>query len=225
MRLHLPALFTLDGAGRMLAMNVPGGGAAPRFFLGRTARGCVWAVRHDVDPLTADRLAEVAQSEPDALPDGPVPDEDTPYMGLLSRIAPVSRIWRGPAYRFPETLPEADGVVNVTPANAPVLSRWLPDWLPDVSPAVPMVAVLEDGAAVSVCASVRITGAAHEAGVDTHPRFRGRGLAGRVTAAWAARVRDSGAVPLYSTSWENEASRSVATRLGLIHYGSTVHIT
>jgi hypothetical protein len=33
--------------------------------------------------------------------------------------------------------------------------------------------VIEEGRAVSVCASARITRAAHEAGVETVPRFAG----------------------------------------------------
>jgi hypothetical protein len=32
-------------------------------------------------------------------------------------------------------------------------------------------------------------------------------------------------VPLYSTSWENEPSRTLAKTLGLIQYGVDLHIT
>jgi predicted GNAT family acetyltransferase len=76
-----------------------------------------------------------------------------------------------------------------------------------------------------VCASVRVTVDAHEAGVETHPDFRGRGQGARAVAAWATLVRESGAVPLYSTSWSNEASRRLASRLGLVQFGSDLHIT
>jgi RimJ/RimL family protein N-acetyltransferase len=79
--------------------------------------------------------------------------------------------------------------------------------------------------AVSVCASVRRTGAGHEAGVETVPAHRGRGYAAQVTLAWAAAVRALGRVPLYSTSWSNERSRAVARKLGLICFGSDLHIT
>ena len=48
----------------------------------------------------------------------------------------------------------------------------------------------------------------------------GVGWPPRVTAAWAlggSRVR--GVIPLYSTSWSNEASLAVARKLGLVGFG------
>jgi predicted GNAT family acetyltransferase len=72
---------------------------------------------------------------------------------------------------------------------------------------------------------VRRTARAHEAGVETHPAFRGRGFAVRAVAAWARAVRATGVLPLYSTSWENHGSRGVARRLGLVQLGSDLHVT
>jgi predicted GNAT family acetyltransferase len=87
-----------------------------------------------------------------------------------------------------------------------------------------MGASLHDGMAVSVCCSVRVTDRAHEAGVETHPEFRGRGHATRAVAEWAAAVWQLRCVPLYSTSWENASSRALARRLGLVQFGADLHI-
>jgi predicted GNAT family acetyltransferase len=72
---------------------------------------------------------------------------------------------------------------------------------------------------------VRVTPTAHEAGVETPKQFRGRGYGGQVVAAWASAVRSLGCIPLYSTSWQNVASQAVAHKLGLVQYGTDLHIT
>lgn len=83
----------------------------------------------------------------------------------------------------------------------------------------------QDGRAVAVCASVRISGQGHETGVETDPAYRRRGYATRAVAAWSQEVKRRG-VPLcfYSTSWENDASRHVAARLGLTLMGADFSI-
>jgi len=88
-----------------------------------------------------------------------------------------------------------------------------------------MMVLPVDGHAVSIGTSVRLTRVAHQDGVDTCRAYRGRGFAPRVVTAWAQAVRDIGRIPLYSTSWQNEASRAVARKLHLICFGSDVHIT
>jgi predicted GNAT family acetyltransferase len=77
-----------------------------------------------------------------------------------------------------------------------------------------MVVSLAEGRAVSVCASVRIAPTAHEAGVETVSDHRRRGHAVAAVRAWAREVETGGALPLYSTSWDNHASRAVAARVG-----------
>jgi RimJ/RimL family protein N-acetyltransferase len=116
-------------------------------------------------------------------------------------------------------------VIHVTHANVSVLESLLRPWIPDVEHSPPLMALVIDDDAVSVCASVRITTRAHEAGVETAPSHRGRGYAARVAAAWAIRVRALGAEPLYSTSWENATSRAVARKLALVHFGNDLHVT
>jgi hypothetical protein len=88
----------------------------------------------------------------------------------------------------------------------------------------PIVAVLEDGHAVSACFSARRSDVAAEAGLETAQAFRGRGLGPRVTSAWALAIRAAGLTPLYSTSWDNDASLAVARKLRLHAYASSWRI-
>ena len=222
MRLHVEALYTCDAAGRLLTVNDRGAAPAPRFFLGCTPNGNKWCFRHDVEAALAEDLARLCESQPKGLD---VVSAES-FSARLSRDAAVQKMWTGPAYHFPQDLPGEDvAVVRVTTDNATLLSPYLEDWLGDVATCVPMVAALENGRAVSVCASVRITPHAHEAGVDTNRDFRQRGHATRAVNAWAQAVRELDRVPLYSTSWSNTASRALANRLGLIQFGSDLHIT
>ncbi|WP_369127476.1 GNAT family N-acetyltransferase [Candidatus Entotheonella palauensis] len=99
------------------------------------------------------------------------------------------------------------------------------EWIGDVVQCQPFFALIRDGCAVSVCGSVRKTSQAHEAGVETAQDFRGRGYAAAVVSAWAHAVRQIGLIPLYSTSWQNMASQAVARKLGLVPYGTDLHMT
>jgi GNAT superfamily N-acetyltransferase len=225
MRLHVEALFTHDASGDLVRVNEPNGAVAPRFFLGRTASGALLRFRQDVDADT--RLALKVAVHDDAAARGALDAPSTllSYTDILVRSGPVLRTEAGPAFAFPEQSLEPHDVVRVTTEHASLLEHHLGAWLPDIPVAQPMFVVVADGHAVSICASVRLTSAASEAGVETAPPYRGRGYAARAAAAWARAVRSMGLAPLYSTSWQNAASRAVARKLGLIHFGSDLHVT
>jgi RimJ/RimL family protein N-acetyltransferase len=226
MRIHVEALFTRDAAGRLLRVNEPRGEDAPRFFLGRTAEGSDCWFRWDVDPQLARELAAATKVQRTGDDHHRLaPEDPARYEALLERAAPIQRTVTGPAYCFPREIAEPADVVAVTERNAEILRPHLESWLDSTAPGLLTMAVVEDGRAVAVCSSVRITDAAREAGVETAPGFRGRGHAARVVAAWAAAVRRTGAIPLYSTSWGNTASQAVARKLGLRMFGADLHIT
>jgi len=229
---HLDSLYLSDARGRLTGINQWDGGPVPRFHLVRAPERNAWRFRADLDPALIGALEALCQAEPvggDLHADPRLADD---ALELLNRASPIEAIWRGPAYAFPPDPPfeadlpfTADGrVVAVTPDNAALLTRWLPDWLPDVAHRQPFLAAIEDGAATAVCASVRITARTHGAGVETHPSFRRRGMARRVVSAWAHAVRRQGAEPNYSTSWDNVASQSVARRLGLSLIAADFHV-
>ncbi|MGE0625031.1 MAG: GNAT family N-acetyltransferase [Pseudomonadales bacterium] len=224
--LHLHTLYLIDARGGLTGINQWDGGAVPRFHLVRSETGNRWRFRADLEPELVRSLESLCEAEPVGGDLRADPRLAGRALDLLNRASPVQAVWRGPAYTFPPEVPapEAAPTVTVTEANAHVLSRWLPDWRPDVPHRQPFLAVLQDGAAVSVCASVRITPAAHQAGVETHPDFRRRGLASDVVRAWAEAVRGHGAEPIYSTSWENAASQAVARMLGLSLAATDFHV-
>jgi RimJ/RimL family protein N-acetyltransferase len=147
------------------------------------------------------------------------------YVALLRSLEPVKRTWMGPAYVFTENVESERPVVSITGSNADMLRGGFEGLLEEVSEQPPFVAIVEDGRAVSVCRSVRITDEAHEAGVETLPECRGRDYARHAVAAWARMVHWLGALALYSTSWENKASQRVAVKLKLLMYGSDFHVT
>jgi RimJ/RimL family protein N-acetyltransferase len=226
MRAHIVALFTHDDRGRMTYVNEPSGQRAPRFFVGRTAHGVEWRVRDDiVDPQLLQELQAAVERSAVPAELALEPEPSSPFEELLSSAAPIERIDAGPAFVFPEQLPPGTRAVLVTGENADVLRPYLAPWIPDITQSPPLFAMMHDGAAVAVCGSVRRTSAAHEAGVETVPEFRGRGFASEVVAAWARAVRELGVIPLYSTSWSNLASRAVARKLGLRLFGSDLHLT
>ena len=101
-------------------------------------------------------------------------------------------------------------------------SGWKASEIPE---STPIVAVVEEGYPVSVCFCARRSNAAAEAGLETAVAFRGRGLGPRVAAAWALAIRASGRIPLYSTSWSNDASLAVARKMGLEAYASNWSIS
>jgi len=233
MELHVEALYTHDPAGDLVTVREQGGGPAPRFLLGRTAVSVLRRFRTDVDEALRRELVAASSDElrldPSADPAVAAAGELARYAAILAQSAPIRTTEAGPAFSFPAHLRPTAGtsgtVVLVTEANSHLLHPLLSAWVPDVRQSPPLMALVENGRAVAVCASVRITPRAHEAGVDTAAEFRGRGYAPIVVAEWARAVRALGAEPLYSTSWQNAASRAVARKLSLVQFGSDLHIT
>lgn len=225
MTIQAETLFRHDPAGRLTTVNEPDGGPAPRLFLGRTTAGNVWRLRHDLPPTLAAELAGVLANEP-PLGDPRQPAVTYERLGAaLEAVAPVERVWDGPAWWIPEDVDLRYDITTETVVAAALLRGEFPGWARDLAAASPCVAVVVDGAAVAVCCSARTSPRASEAGVETLERYRGRGYASAVVAAWAAEVRRAGRLPLYSTSWDNVASQAVARRLGLRLYGIDLHIT
>lgn len=226
MDLHVRALFTHDARSRLLSVNEPGSEApAPRWFFGRTREGNLWRFRADLPEALVEELEALCADEPAGAELHDRPRHFDACVRLLEAHAPVRRVWTGPAYRFTESIEPSRRLLAVTEADAGLLRGGFEELIEELPVCRPFVALVEEGRAVSVCRSVRITPAAHEAGVETLPDFRGKGYAREVTAGWARAVRSLGAEPLYSTSWENAASQAVAKKLRLAPFGADCHVT
>jgi ribosomal protein S18 acetylase RimI-like enzyme len=227
MSIHVRALFTHNAESQLLFVNEPDGAVSPaaRLFLGRTRTGNVWRFRaglpeslmHELDSFCADEPPlKTAFDEP--------PRHLETYGRLLEKHAPVVRVSAGPAYHFPENIASSGHAVAITQNDAKRLEGGFEKLVAELPAWQPFVAHLDGNRAVSVCRSVRITPEAHEAGVETLPDFRGKGHAKDVATEWARLVRAAGAIPLYSTSWENRASQAVARKLRLECYGADFQV-
>jgi len=223
MNIHLETLFRHDQDSSLIGINDWRGGEAPRMFLGRTEQGSVCRFRSDLPKVTCRELAELCHKEPYVLDSAPVYLEA--YREILAGLSPVNAIWNGPAYCFLKSPGSPANTIRIGLANGSLLENGLVDWAPDIPYQQPMVAIIEDGLAIAICASVRIGRNAHEAGVEVLEPYRNRGYANAVVSAWAQAVYEQGALPMYSTSAENIASQNLAAKLGLGRYGSDFHIT
>ena len=212
--LLLQILFSLDDDYRIVGTREPDPSPGPMFFLIRGKEDHAWAVRSNVPLDVAKELDALAREEP------PIADfRDDPVNAKRYRSLIEGRVDSGPAFEFPKEIATATGTVFVEDRDQ--LEYHFTGWTKDEIPhRTPIVAVIDDGHAVSVCFCARRTDVAAEAGVETAVEYRGQGLAPRVTAAWASAIRASGRVPLYSTSWTNHASLAVARKLDLVVYAS-----
>ena len=228
MDIHVRALFTHASDSRLLFVNEPGGSAspAPRLFLGRTREGNIWRFRAGLPQKLVEQLNALCADEPPLITEFNEPPRHLEtYLRLLEKHAPVQKPQTGPAYHFAENIsPPSRSVIAVTEKNAEILRGGFEEFVAELPAWQPFVALVEGSRAVSVCRSVRITDKAHEAGVETLPDFRGKGCAREAAAEWALKVRAAGALPMYSTAWENVASQAVARKLNLNCYGVDFHI-
>jgi hypothetical protein len=210
--LLVETLVVLDRPHRSTTMREPGGQCSPSFLLARGAHSCAWAVNVDVPASIANELDALAREEPASAEWQVPPVHGERYRALLDD----KHVFFGPSFGFTVDLP-IDGDETCIIDDERLFGVHFRGWIPGeiAQGRAPVVAIVVDGAPVSACFCARRTGTTAEAGVETAAAYRGRGLVPRVTAAWARAVRETGRIPLYSTSWDNHGSLAVARKLGL----------
>ncbi len=128
----------------------------------------------------------------------------------------VSDWERGRSYIFAADLVAPEGVLEIMREHDTLVPE---PWM-----FRPLFEIHVDGETVSSCRSSRENVRAAEAWVETEPRYRRRGFARAVVAAWACSVRAGGKVAFYSHREDNTPSAGVAARLGLTQWLSYVNI-
>lgn len=226
---QLDALFIHDQYNRLQQPRlgrVPDSSySAPRFFISRTTTGNIWRYRDDMGARLLDELEPLAAAVPPFAGPGTELPQVAAIRTKLEKSEPIKSFCCGPAFYFPQQIDTPDNISEITPQNTDLLQPHFADSIDQFAATAPLYAALQDGVAVCTCESVRVFGGVHEAGLATVESYRGQGLAPRVTSAWAQAVRRLGDEPLYSTSWDNAASRRVAEKLGLITYGENLHFS
>ncbi|NJK45741.1 MAG: GNAT family N-acetyltransferase [Pleurocapsa sp. SU_196_0] len=225
LELQIETLYVCDAGGALKFIREPGYDEseldpAPRFFMGRTAEGNRFRFRDDVPDDLRLELDALCRLEPISANLEEEPRQTARIRDALRLHAPITDEYRGPAFRLPEPFSRSRDAVLVTAENAAVLEKHFPWKLTSSNSfrTAPMTATVVDGSAVSICFCARLSNTAAEAGLETTPGERGHGYAVPAVALWAAAIRAQNLEPLYSTAWDNFASRAVARKLGAVMY-------
>ena len=225
---HVRVLYQLDQANRIVRINESDPEEeAPLVFIARGRSSNLVRFRNDVPDDLVEELDSLVHTLSPWSGDQP---DLSDYEGIRARIhqwRSISKEEQNLAYRFPSRAFELPAIqyTLITSENDDLIAESFPYTKSILDERSPVVAVISDGQAVSACYSARKTQDAAEAGVATLEGYRGRGFAFATVAAWACAILDSGLTPLYSTSWDNQASRAVAAKLGLEAYATTVALS
>lgn len=226
LRQEIDTQWTRGERGRLARVREPDGAPAPDVVLGVADDGSCLAIGSEVDDRVADRLeSSCRDGTPQPDPAQPPSVVSKAYDILRGSLGAVE-LSSGPCYVFPPSTSFASPAVIIRSADEdssrvgddspPGLAWSRGGWRSLLAgERGPWAMASVDGRVVAVCHSARLFEAGAEAGVWTHPDFRGRGHAAAVSAAWASLVAASGREPFYSTSADNRSSQRVAARLGL----------
>ncbi|MFJ5760847.1 GNAT family N-acetyltransferase [Neobacillus sp. NPDC093182] len=218
MEIQADVLFKKDNLGRITEINEPICKSAPLFFLGRTKVDNVLRFNESFPETIINEVTQIVNQNPTNVDIGKI-------VIILNKVKAISKIWIGPAYVFPENFNMISDAIKITNANKRLLQSGFPNLLKQFEWRQPLFAVIEDGTAVSVCCSARISKKAAEASVETLEAYQGKGYGRECVIAWAREVQKKGRHSLYSTAWDNFPSEAIAKKLNLYKYGIDFHIS
>lgn len=217
MEIQVGVLFKNDRYGRITKINEPLGLDAPLFFLGRTKEGNVLRFNANFPDSFKELIVNLNQDQANI--------DLAKLMMTLNKIKTINNIWIGPAYVFSEDFAMSSNAVKISKENIGILQKGFPNLINELEWRQPIFAIIEHGIAVSVCCSARKNVNAVEASVETLEGYQGKGYGTESVIAWARESRNAGLIPLYSTSWDNFSSQTIAKKLNLYRYGIDLHFS
>lgn len=225
MQNRIDALYIQDDMKRLISVNEPDTNQiTPRLAIMRSEERVLWRIRHDESDDIVEILNSLIKSEP------PTSDFKKPlkyqaeYSQILGQNTPINTIHSGPAYVFPELSP-SEKTILIGEDNTNLVAQHFPYTLEIIGFRSPVIVGVVDDSAVSACFSARKTNTVAEAGVFTIEAYRKKGYAYTVVRDWAIAIRERGLQPIYSTSYDNLASQSVANKLGAIQFATDFSFT
>ncbi len=227
---HFEVEFVFDKQGRIRSANYWTDARAAKFVLGITRTNTVWAFGAELPEEVCHELERVARLE-DFDPSSS-PHHTEQYLSIVSNIYSDTKreLYDSLTYWFPATggsSLEKDCIL-IDSSNQSLLEEHFEHMLGYQGKVIeydqPIVALVIDGVAVSVCSSARSNEEAHECYVLTASEYRQTGYATNVVKSWANTLKSKGLIPLYNTSIGNEPAQTVARKAGFSLYGRALRI-
>ena len=227
---HFEVEFVFDKQGRIRSANYWTDARAAKFVLGITRTNTVWAFGAELPEEVCRELERIAKLEDFDPASSPRHTEQ--YLSILSTIYSGAKreLYDSLTYWFPATgrnSLEKDCIL-IDSSNQSLLEEHFGHMLGYRGKVIeydqPIVALVVDGVAVSVCSSARSNEEAHECYVLTASEYRQTGYATNVVKSWANILKSKGLIPLYNTSIGNEPAQTVALKAGFSLYGRALRI-
>ncbi len=227
-------LYVLTPEGRIARENDPDRSAGPQFWFAGCAAGTVARLHRTLAPDTAAKIEALVVQEPPFDEPGALPR----FIADYERLLPGAELSRELVHELPHSLQVESDAKFITSGSeegtrfmAAVAKDGMPQNLVDLRMRVledlwaPWVILIVDGEVASMAFAARLSDDGAELGLATVPKFRGRGLARLVTAAWSNLPELKARRLFYGADHDNLASGRVIAQLGLRRIGVSIRLT
>lgn len=238
--LHLEGrtLFVTTPQGRIARENEPDRSAGPKFWLAGCAAGNVARLHRGVADKVAAEIEALVAGEPPFHAPGTLPRQCEHYVWLLSADGERPAVSRELIHELPHGLAyaaRAELITSGSEAGARFIAAVEQHDMPESLIALrmravkdlwaPWVILMAGGEVASMAFAARLADEGAELGLVTVPKFRGRGLAAIVTAAWTHLPELRTRRLFYGADQDNLASRRIIAKLGLRRIGVSLRLT